>query len=250
MLKLPDWFVKFSRWVGKCSWLKKILHPFYYGLNDLLANHRNRVMHKNGLAVLKDFDECLTGNGFHYSLIWGSMLGAIREHGFIKHDLDTDVVMWAEDYSPRLHDCLINAGFCRERQLLVEDGKMGREETYEKKGVSLDIYYIYPVAVVQPAVEQKDPYCCDFLAYGGAMSFSDSMKKYGRIVARRIHLPYKKEFVRVPFEDLQLPICTNADELMRINYGNDYMIPNPEWSSYRDRSHVIVWDNDNVIYKQ
>lgn len=246
IIRVPDWFTKLARKVGKNTFLKKMLHPFYYGLGNYLKNRRNRAFRKKGLSVIKDFDDCLTQNGYQYSLTFGSMLGAVREHGFIKHDLDFDVVMWAEDYSEEIYKNLKKYGFNLVHELLVDNGISGREDTYEKNGVSIDIFYIYKGS---DKFENRDPYCCDYLACDGAISFDDSMKKYGRIIARRIHLPWKKEFVRVNFETLSLPVLSNSHDLLKKNYGDDYMIPNPQWSRMNVKNHVVVWTNANATYK-
>lgn len=45
------------------------------------------------MDVIQEFDEVMTSNSYRYFLIFGSMLGAVREHGLIKHDMDLDTAM-------------------------------------------------------------------------------------------------------------------------------------------------------------
>ena len=49
------------------------------------------------LGILKYFDSVCRKHNLSYSLIGGSMLGAIRHHGFIPWDDDIDVYMPASD---------------------------------------------------------------------------------------------------------------------------------------------------------
>lgn len=50
------------------------------------------------LNILKYFDELCRKNNIHYSLIGGSLIGAIRHHGIIPWDDDIDVILSIEDY--------------------------------------------------------------------------------------------------------------------------------------------------------
>lgn len=238
--KQSDSFRKFAIWVGKSNFLKSLFRPLYTRYINYLKCNRNSLFLKNGLDVLKAFDKCLTTNGYPYSLAFGTMLGAVREHGFITHDFDMDVAMWIEDYSPELRKSLEKNGFNLIHELLVDDGELGREETYEKDGVNIDIFYIYP------AIDDY-PYTCDFLGHKEAISFPDSMKKYGYIIARRIQLPWKKEFKKVPFVDTSFPVCSNADDILSFRYGQDYMIPNPDWHYNDYNKYTTIWHSKKAV---
>ena len=235
-----DSFRKVAIFVGKIGWIKRILRPMYHKYLEIIENRRKKLFRKNGLMVLDIFDKCLNDNGIEYSLAFGSMLGAVREHGFIKHDLDLDVAVWAEDYSEKLRSALLKCGFKMKHTLLVDDGKLGREETYELDGVSIDIFYIYPAIDLYP-------YTCDFIAHEGAVSFRDSMNNYGGLIARRVQLPWKKEFIRVNFENLKLPITSNANEILTFRYGSDYMTPNPKWVYYDSMNSTIIWKDKKGV---
>ena len=59
------------------------------------------------------FVTCLDASGFEgrYFVTDGTLLGLVREGGFIESDYDIDFGMWAEDYDPELADALVAAGF-------------------------------------------------------------------------------------------------------------------------------------------
>ena len=51
------------------------------------------------LDTLKSIDKCCRDNDIKYSLSWGTMIGAIRHHGFVPWDDDIDLMMSREDYN-------------------------------------------------------------------------------------------------------------------------------------------------------
>lgn len=197
---------------------------------------------KYGIEALTKFDECLTKNHIPYSLATGTLLGAVREQGFLKHDVDIDIFVWIEDYSPNFV-CLLNEyGFDLKHSFTIDEDKYGKEETYEYKGVHIDIFYIYKLT-------ESLSYFTDYVTFPGTVSREISIEKFGGLLPRKIIIPAKKELKRTKFENLFLPIMSNADEVLEYRYGKDYMIPNPNWSPGEENPNVVSWDDKLGIYK-
>lgn len=233
----------------KIKWIKPILRPFakfYYSFWDNSRKKEIEELKKsfleNGLNVLNHFDKTMSSYGYKYSLAFGTMLGAVREKGFIKHDADIDVFMWIEDFDDHLIDKLAESGFSLKHTFIVENGKLGREDTVEKDGVQIDIFYIYP------ALEGREyTYCCDFFPRENCRSWEQSINKYGGLLPRRLEIPTSKELVRVPFENLSLPILKNAHEFLSFRYGKDYMTPNPKWSN-GENPYIVKWSDKKAMF--
>ena len=51
------------------------------------------------MEVLSDLDKACRENGIEYYADWGTLLGAVRHHGFIPWDDDMDVCMKRPDYN-------------------------------------------------------------------------------------------------------------------------------------------------------
>lgn len=220
--------------------LKSLCKPFYlvYDLcvTRLKVKKRNKVFRENALKVIEAFDKCLTSNGFEYTLAFGTMLGAVREHGFIKHDFDIDVAMWINQYSVNLQKCLEHAGFVLDHEYTVDDGRSGLEQTYKYLDVTIDVFFIFP------AIDDY-PYCCDFVSIPTSTYFPYNEKLYKKVRARRLQLPWSKEFVRIPFQGLNLPVPSNAHEILSFRYGPDYMTPDPQWRYTVINQYTTLWED-------
>lgn len=62
-------------------------------------------VHKRLLGLAKELDKVCTNNSIPYYMAYGTMIGAVRHHGFIPWDDDMDFVVPIEHYQ-RLIDCL------------------------------------------------------------------------------------------------------------------------------------------------
>lgn len=233
--------IEFANSAAKIPGLKKLLQPLYYPLKELIKRNKNRVFKKNALSVIMEFTSCLDNNNVPYTLAFGTLLGGIREKGFIKHDLDIDLAIWKDDRPDNLAQILSDAGFKLAHTFSIENGNLGLEETYTKRGIGIDIFYFYPAI-------NKYPYCCDFFSMEGAPTFASSMNKFGKVLARRIELPMSKERKLINFENLCLYAPVNAHELLSFRYGEDYMIPNPNWGIKSYDRHIIEWKEVIAVY--
>lgn len=218
---IKQWGDEFSY---RFPWLKFYFRPIYHKLFlDRYIYRRKTAFLTKSYDVINKFDICLTQAGVQYSLGFGSMLGAIREKGIIGHDADLDTLVWAEgDNCALVKECLENGGFIRTRCFLIDEGKLGREETYEYDSVPIDVFYIYP-----PIKEL--PYTAYYRPVEGYSTIGISMRKTGRVEAFRLERPYEKEYIRVTFGPLKLPIMKHYDPILRACYGDNFMVPDPNF---------------------
>lgn len=208
-------------------WVAKVIFGpvTRYNERQIIAR-KQQVFQKNAREVLMLFINCMEEQEVKYTLAFGSVLGAIREHGFIKHDLDIDIAMWSDDFKPQMVDALERTGFTWLYSHKVDDGRLGREDTFVYQGVRIDVFYFYP------AVNQL-PYCCDFLLEQG-------MTSHQRL-PRRVEIPYSRVRRKVDFEGMEVYVPDNAEEFCEFRYGADYMTPNPNWRWEGESEHVVEW---------
>lgn len=239
--KLSPKLTEIAHQISRIPGLKFLLKPIYYRYKKHIDRNRNKIFKANALNILSDFDKILTENHISYSVFAGTLLGAAREKGFIKHDIDIDTCMWNEDYSPQTEEILRKAGFKLIRRFEIDNGKRGREETYQKDGIDIDIFYIYTDS-------SFDSYQCDFGYMKGTASHEESMRKYGCVRTRRIEFPVKKKFIRLPFETITVNTITNYHEWLSYRYGKNYMIPDPSFEDKGDNPNIRDWKEVKATY--
>ena len=230
--------------------IRKCFLPLYHKIHKShqvmeRLNNLKCSFDKHALSVLCRFDEVMTSNGYAYSLAFGTLLGAIREKGFIKHDLDIDVFVRIEDYSPLTIEKLNEAGFRISHQYSVDNDNSGKEDTLVKDGVQIDIFYYYP-----PIDGCDIPYSCVFSIFPNCKSQRQSIRKFGGLLPYRIEIPLSKTLLRVPFETLLLPVPENSRDFLSRRYGSDFMTPNPHWKSTETNDYMIPWYDKVGIYKE
>lgn len=233
-------FLSFANKVARVPFLKSLLKPLYYPYKNYIRRNRNKVFRENAIGVLSEFDRVMSDNGFHYSVFAGTLLGAVREKGFIKHDMDIDTMMWFDEYSPLIKDVLVANGFKLHHVYEADGGKLAKEDTYIKNGVNIDIFFVY-------SDHSYDSYQCDFFLLGNSTSPEDCMKKYGHLGVRRREYPVGRSFVRLPFEGISVSAIQNYEDWLTARYGDDYMIPNPNYSD-KPNPHVFCWDGVYATY--
>jgi hypothetical protein len=139
---------------------------------------------------LLDFKSVMDKHNIHYGLWFGTLLGAIREKGFIKHDEDTDVFMLDEN-----REKVLDALFDFEEMGL----KVAR---YEENILSF----------------MRDDDYIDIYFY--KKSFNQRVMLDNGIDGKYLETTKNIKFLGVDF-----PVSENPEEALEILYGADWRIP-------------------------
>ena len=177
---------------------------------------------KSADEVFELFFKALNESGTQFWLACGTLLGAVREKGFIKGDCDMDIGIMDDTDFEKMDSTLKKYGFTIKRRIDIysKNGFKGFELTYVLKEVGIDVFIFH-------REDEKHIYMCDYAE-------TLIIGKY------TIH-----QFVRkivVPFDGLmeynfmghKVFIPKNYKEYLAAHYGEDFMIPNPNFG---------IWDS-------
>lgn len=101
---------------------------------------RRRNLHKNGYRLLEEIDALMIRHGIPYYCEAGTLLGLIRDKGFIRHDDDIDLGVLPETVKPaEILKVLLSADF----KWVAGHEYDGRfiEFTVEKYGIPVDVFF-------------------------------------------------------------------------------------------------------------
>jgi len=206
----------------KCSFPK-----FYSFLeNTSLGKRKKKKMQKHfedyGNEVFQLFFRALHESNTQFWLACGTLLGAVRENGFIKGDCDMDIGVYDDTDFDLLDSALKKNGFELKRRIDIysKNGFKGFELTYFQKEVGVDIFVFH-------REDEKHLYMCDF-----ADTITIGKYKLHQFV-RKIVVPFDG-LIDYEFMGFKVFIPKNYKEYIAAHYGEDFMTPNPSWG---------VWDS-------
>lgn len=182
-----------------------------YALKDQVKNFR-----KGNRTLLFKVDEMLTKEGLQYWLNYGTLLGAYRDHAFIKHDYDLDIGMWWKD-SDGVKKLFLDNGF----KLIVEfhfgkwDSPEKTEYRFEFAGAFIDVDFY--------TIDQND------MAYTFNPLFIDNHDYSQKgvlhpIICERINNPIRG-LSRISFIGGEFWVPSNTEEYLVYNYGKGWKKP-------------------------
>lgn len=129
--------------IKKSKFLTNIYRKYLEKKENQYIQEKNISFQKNGKEVFAVFLELCYRNKINCWLVYGTLLGYIRENGILKHDFDFDVGIWYKDYSKDFENLLKNNGFNLKHQFTALPDYDAFEQTYEKNGVTIDVFYHY-----------------------------------------------------------------------------------------------------------
>ena len=200
---------KIAKMIAQKLGIKEYISAFFLKKQTQHFNKGNKVL-------LFKLDEVLNQNGLQYWLNYGTLLGAYRDHDFIKHDYDLGIGMWWIDRND-VKDLLVNNGFN-----LVVEFRVGKWEHPD----NVEYRFEYAGAFVDIDFYTIDD---DNMAY----TFNpDFIEKHDYSKKGVLH-PFIIEKINNPIRGLRqidfiggkFWIPTNAEEYLIYNYGKGWDTP-------------------------
>lgn len=139
-LRLKDFIRKFLKTVGiggcvyrVCQWIWRA-----YAIP-----RRRKCLQKHGAETIGRMHQVLTKNNVPYFCDYGTLLGFIREQGFIKHDDDIDISIQDATVRPALVlKCFMDAGYGFVHAFRYDEESRFLEFTVaDVNGITIDVFF-------------------------------------------------------------------------------------------------------------
>ena len=215
----------------KSSRLGKFIYPFVQTIYRFYCIPRKRkLLQKNGLVILKTLDNIFNDIGEEYYVDFGTLLGIIRENGFIKSDDDIDVTICNPDIDPHmLVRIFLEKGFKFIHSL--EYHERPRIVSMRHLGTSIDFYF-----------RELSDDRSEYWMYG--IYFDPNLNYPGPEwnSCRRGSYPVDLKSERFIFRGIQISIPNNAEEHLVFEYGGNWRIPDSKFKGNPEKKLLVMPD--------
>lgn len=194
-----------------------LLHkPYSKSKIYFIKKNRRKNLHKHGYEILGEITKILKNNEINAFCAFGTLLGIVRDSGFVQSDEDIDIGIISEDFSwSYLEKILTKYGMKKTRQFELE-GTI-TEQTYKKNGVYIDffLYYKKDENKLATNVYWKD----ETKIYDNEFEYS--------VICREC--PMILELITEKVNGIEVVIPLNNEEYLISNYGNSWKNPDPNF---------------------
>lgn len=207
-------FVK--KMLKSCALGRVVYEPLHRLYRLYSVPHRRRMLQSRGRVVLQRIIDAFDRHHVPGFVAAGSLLGFVRDGGFMPHDDDIDVGVLPGEWSPvRLLRMLVE-----EEGFKFEFAFKFRERTVEFKvswdGVPIDVF----------CYERNDDdfYCTCFYYFPEIHYPSENANSVWRIHEYNI-----QTIKKIHVMDMDVPVPSDPERVMEKLYGDDWRTPNPNW---------------------
>lgn len=178
---------------------------------------RRRRLQKHGWETLKKLHYVFTENHVSYFFDYGTLLGLIREHGFIKHDDDIDLTIMPNTLSPyAVYEILMRNGFTFLHGFKIEN-KIVEFTVLDANGLSVDIFF--------PRKDENGKFY-------GIDIFWDPAKEYpSQLENTAVETPYTlpSKLATMTLHDVEVSIPEDYTKLLVEEFGSTWNIPDAKF---------------------
>ncbi len=189
-----------------------------------------RRLHTHGYEVLRRVDDVAERHNIPYFASYGTLLGFIRDGGFIAHDADIDLGVLPGTITPqKLVDILLRqeSGFRFVRAL--EFREHITEVTFQCMKIVLDFFFY--------EVDGDRMFVTSYFWEPGRRYPSARENS-----VRRIYQAPVTHLTKMTVHGVNVSVPVNSEELIASQYGPGWRVPDPRWKNENHPGIVIQSD--------
>lgn len=188
-----------------------------------LSKYRENIRKKRACSLLRNIGEEALQAYFDVGIdlgatfvpMFGTLLGIYRNHDFIAHDDDIDMVLDIRYLSEELLQSLQKHGFVFDSIYVGSDFK-GCQLPMKYKGLTCDIYFSYFEGT------NKMHIFLPLAIIGHDWEFS---RKLNLFRSKDVTIPFESSVKSCKFRNKSIGIPQNTEKILISLYGDDFMIP-------------------------
>lgn len=195
------------------------------------ADQRRKFLARNGYEVITKLQAVLDSMQVTNFADFGTLLGFVRENGFMSHDLDIDVGAISDIDPKEICTALEAHGFKLWREFYFND--MIIEQSYKFKAVKIDLNFY--------KVDNDKMYTYLFYTKPGEKNTTNS-----RSVVKMSY-DYIRKTKKLNVEGYKINVPIDAEKLLVEKYGNEWKIPNSNWIYWKSPAAMPVEGQGNFV---
>lgn len=211
----------------KSSAFGRWIYPFVQNTYRAYAiPKKRRRLQLHGFAALNRLHQALSANHIPYYCDYGTLLGFVRDHGFMKHDDDIDIsIPVRTTKATSVLKILLASGFSYVHSFDYE-GRLIEFTVADKSGVTIDVFF--------PISTKKTEFNFGFQPIWEPNRLYPN-EKANTLIRYLFVNPTK--LIEVSINGCKTIFPENAEDVLASEYGKTWKIPDANFSTVNDRIH-------------
>ena len=210
--------------VGRCFY--EPLHKIY---RLWAVPRRRKLLKKNGPEVLKDLAAIFKKYNIPAFAAYGTMLGFVRDHGFIAHDDDMDIGVMPGAWTPqKVLKVLLEKEKGFKILFIFKFRDKVTEFKVEYKHIPIDFFFYE---------ETANEFLSHLYFFVDGIDYPSSNANSMKIV----HTPKFKGIECIRIFDVEFPVLKDPERVLTALYGEGWRVPDKGWHDDK-RPHIEAID--------